>query len=109
MTTKPRWSLLPFNELEQIVKVLTHGAEKYSDYGWTEVSVKEHFDALIRHISERKKGNFNDKETALPHLAHAACRLIFIMFLDRYHLSDDPQADRIHPFFPEDLRNPFVP
>jgi len=31
---KPRWDLLPFTEVEKVVKVLTMGAKKYADGNW---------------------------------------------------------------------------
>ena len=36
-TGKPRWSLLPWNQVEQIVEILTFGAKKYADNNWKKV------------------------------------------------------------------------
>lgn len=81
---KPRWSLLPIKQVEDVVKVLTCGAQKYSDNNWENVSNIEdrYFSAAMRHISAWKQGNKLDGETGLPHLAHAVCCFLFIMWFD---------------------------
>jgi len=77
---KPRWSLLPLDAIEWVVKVLTIAAkEKYEDDNWKKVdnSIIRYQDALWRHIAAHKKGEWLDKEDKMPHLAHALCCLIF--------------------------------
>ncbi len=82
-SSKPRWDLLPWNELEEVVKVITFGAAKYSDNNWKKVSPKERYlAAAFRHLSARAKGNQKDPETGLPHLAHCICCLLFLMWHD---------------------------
>jgi len=78
---KARMDLIPFGPLEEIANVLTFGASKYSDNNWKHVEnpVARYEAALLRHISAYKKGEMNDPETGLPHLAHAGCCLMFLM------------------------------
>ena len=57
---KPRWSLLPPDEIEEVVKVLTEGAKKYKDNNWQKVDPKEYLDALGRHINAYRKGEKYD-------------------------------------------------
>lgn len=83
---KLRWDLLPIAIVEDIVKVLTFGATKYADNNWQKVdNAKErYYAALMRHITSWRKGKINDPETAdLPHLACAACNLIFLSWFDK--------------------------
>ena len=79
--TKPRYELLPPKPIEDIVKVLTVGARKYSDENWRYVDplYDRYYAAALRHIQAWRMGEVNDPETGLPHLAHAGCCLIFLM------------------------------
>lgn len=51
---KPRWSLLPWDVLEWVVKVLTFGSKKYEDHNWQKVpnAVDRYESALHRHLWE---------------------------------------------------------
>jgi hypothetical protein len=82
---KPRWDLLPMGEIEEIVKVLTFGAKKYADNSWQEVprGVERYFASLLRHLVAWRTGNDSDDESGLHPLAHAACNIIFLLYLIR--------------------------
>ena len=81
---KLRWDLLPFKELEDIVKVLTFGANKYKDNNWmfVENAKSRYFAAAMRHLAAYQKGELIDEETGLTHLSHAATNLMFLMFFN---------------------------
>ena len=81
---KPRWCLLPIKQVEDVVKVLTFGAIKYNDNNWKYVkdAKNRYYSAAMRHLKDWKLGKKTDKEWKLPHLAHAVCCLLFIMWLD---------------------------
>lgn len=81
---KLEWSLLPWREVKQVVKVLTLGAQKYSRENWQHVpgAERRYFDAAMRHLTARRMGEINDPETKLPHLAHAVCCLLFHLWFD---------------------------
>lgn len=78
---KPRWELLPVEPIEEVVKVLSHGAQKYSDDNWVHVKPfkPRYYAAALRHIFAWWKGERTDPESGLHHLAHAVCCLIFLM------------------------------
>jgi hypothetical protein len=77
---KLEYGLLPPLALEETVKVLTFGAQKYEPDNWQFVpdSKRRYFDALQRHVWAWKQGEKDDKESGLPHLAHAMCCLMFL-------------------------------
>jgi len=76
------FALLPVDALEEIIKVLMYGAEKYSRDNWSNVgSWKTYFNALMRHSWAWWKGEDNDAETGLSHLAHAGCCVLFMLAL----------------------------
>lgn len=56
---------------------------------------RRYYDAAIRHLTAWWDGERNDPESNLPHLAHAACCIIFLLWLDdnpqtREHADNDP-------------------
>ena len=62
------------NALEEVGKVGTYGAKKYSDNGWKEVPNGEarYTDAMLRHIFKPFTGEPRDPDTNLLHAAHVA-------------------------------------
>lgn len=85
---KPRYSLIPPLAEEEMVKVLTFGANKYAPNNWQNVDdMSRYVDAALRHIASYRKGERNDAETNLHHLAHAMCCLAFIVDLEKQNES----------------------
>ena len=83
--TKPRWSLLPNGTVATVVAVLEFGAKKYSVDNWQTIpdAERRYYDAAMRHIDAwRFKKDLNDPDSGLPHLAHAVCCLLFLMWFD---------------------------
>ena len=84
---KLQWSLLPFAEVEEVVKVLMNGASKYKPDNWKKCDdTKRYEDALMRHVIAYIKGNKIDEVSqggdGLSHLAHAICNCLFLMWFD---------------------------
>jgi len=79
---KTRWSLLPFEIIEEIVKVMEFGADTYGIDNWKQLKNfnDRFFSACIRHLVKWKQGNKIDDETNLSHLAHAATCIIFLLW-----------------------------
>ena len=77
---KLEYGLLPPLALEETVKVLTFGAQKYERDNWQVVpdSKRRYFDALQRHVWAWKQGEQIDTESGIHHLAHAMCCLMFL-------------------------------
>ncbi len=89
---KPPMAMIPQEALRRIASVMGHGAEKYPEPKWIKLSDVAHLNAALRHISEHLRGNYRDIQSGLPHLAHAATRLIFAMETGGYQtISDDGQ------------------
>ena len=82
---KLQWSLMPFEELKDVVRVLMHGAEKYSPDNWKKCdNVVRYKDALMRHVIAYVSGEKTDPEFDLSHLAHAICNCLFLMWFDKH-------------------------
>lgn len=89
---KLQWSLMPFEELKDVVKVLMHGAEKYSPDNWKNCdNVVRYKDALMRHVIAYVSGEEIDSEFGLSHLAHAVCNCLFLMWFDKH--KDDKASE----------------
>lgn len=80
---KPRFSLLP-SQIWQVIDVLEFGAKRYGIDNWQQVdNAKErYFNACHRHLQAWWSGERLDSESGLPHLAHAVCCLLFLMWGD---------------------------
>lgn len=89
---KPRYDLIPPDALDSIAQVLAYGADKYSPRGWEKgTSWGRYFAACMRHLWAWWRGERLDPESALPHLAHAAC---CVMFLLAYEIREVGEDDR---------------
>ena len=87
---KQRWDFLPFDALNEVVKVYTWGHEVkgYGPDNWKTVEPRDrYFAALMRHIHEWREGNKKDHESKIWIMAHvifnAMCLLWFDMKSDR--------------------------
>jgi len=79
---KPMWSLLPFKALEEIVKVLDFGAQKYCRHNWMHLYDFEdrYLSAALRHLAAWGDGEEKDDKSGLSHLAHAGACILFLLW-----------------------------
>ena len=82
---KPKWNLLPWSEVEDVVKVLTFGAKKYAPDNWKFVddANSRYMDATMRHLVAHQQGEQRDSESGESHIAHAICCLLFMLWHDK--------------------------
>jgi hypothetical protein len=82
---KLRWDLLDLDLVEEVVKILTFGANKYGPNNWQKVEDAEerYYAALMRHLTEYRKGNSIDEESGLSHLSHLLCNAIFLLWFEK--------------------------
>lgn len=93
---KPKWSLLPFRALKEVVDVLTYGAKKYAPDNWKKVpnAKQRYIDAGFRHFTTYASGEKLDSETGKSHLAHAMCCLLYLLAFEVGEHRD--QSDNDH-------------
>ncbi|MFO0448763.1 MAG: dATP/dGTP diphosphohydrolase domain-containing protein [Pseudomonadota bacterium] len=79
------YTLVPWDGLEEVVKVLEFGARKYARDNWKHVEGGEqrYQAAAFRHLIAYNQGETVDQETGLSHLAHAGCCLLFLLSLEK--------------------------
>ena len=82
---KRDFTLLPWAGVEEIVKVLEFGAQKYDRDNWKHVEDAQHryTKAAFRHLVAYNNREINDPESGLPHLAHVGCCILFLLALEK--------------------------
>jgi hypothetical protein len=90
-TGKLQWSLLPIDPIEEVIKILMYGAQKYSANSWQKLEngKERYYSALLRHLTAWQKGEKNDPESGLPHLSHVLCNAVFLSELDKEVKSEE--------------------
>ncbi len=64
--------------IQEVSAVRKYGAEKYgSTEDWRSTPPIKHFNAIMRHLNAFLDGEYDDQESKLSHLAHAATTLMF--------------------------------
>ena len=80
---KTDWSLLPWDAVEEIIKVLQFGAGKYSPWNWAEnggFKFNRLFNSSMRHfVAWFWRREDLDPETGLSHMAHLGCNVLFLL------------------------------
>lgn len=95
-TGKADWALVPWDSIEEIVKVLEFGKTKYAAWNWSTgegFTYTRVFNSSMRHLLAWVRGQDNDPETGLSHIAHLGCNVLFLMYFikhkDKYTTNDD--------------------
>lgn len=95
-TGKSDYSLLPWDALDEVVKVMEYGKTKYSAHNWScgaGFKYSRVFNATMRHLLAFMRGEDKDPETGLSHIAHCACNVLFLLhfikFKKKYNTCDD--------------------
>ncbi len=87
---KARFDLLPPRPVEDVVRVLTFGASKYGDRNWEQgMPWMGCVASAKRHLSAWEQGQDLDPESGLPHLAHVATNVVFLLEYSRTHPEHD--------------------
>lgn len=98
---KTDWAILPFAAIEEIIKVLKFGEGKYARGNFATnggISYSRLVNALIRHTVSFARGEDNDPETGLSHMAHAGCCVVFLLHYITHKdefTSNDDRSDKI--------------
>ncbi len=80
---KPRWSLLDFETLSDVVDVLELGAKKYGPSNFRNVEPIRYVDSTMRHWHSYLSGEEVDQESGKSHLHHMICGLMFLDYFRR--------------------------
>lgn len=79
-TDKPPLATLPWKALREVAMVQAYGAQKYAPYNWKKgLEITRNASCAIRHIADYLDGRDIDDESKRHALAHAACRVLFML------------------------------
>ncbi len=82
---KLMWELLPLQDVEDVVRVFTAGAQKYGVDHWQKLpnGYQRYKAAMFRHLLEFEKGNWTDEETGCIHLAQVVWNAIALLHIEK--------------------------
>lgn len=96
-TGKLRWDLLPPDAMEELVRIYTRGAEKYSDRNWEKgMRWGRCVRALKSHLNKWERGTTFDEElTDCRHLAMVAWNALALLTYELRGIGEDdrPQIE----------------
>jgi hypothetical protein len=91
---KLQWSLVDFDSLEGLVKVLEYGANKYAPNNWKKgMPVTQVSESLMRHLFAFLRGEDVDPESGCRHISHVMCNAMFIEYIMREKPHYDNRQD----------------
>ena len=74
----------------ELAKVLGYGALKYEAHNWKNgLPISRYYSACMRHLLAFNDGETFDPESGLNHLGHAACNIMFMLYM----LNHKPELD----------------
>jgi len=96
---KPDLSLIPISTLEDEARVWEYGKRKYVAWNWAKgMAWSIPLACALRHLAAWQRGEENDPESGLPHLAHAMCNLRMLTLYSRtYRAGDDRPVEWLSP------------
>ena len=83
---KTRYDLLPFESIEEIMRVLEYGCNKYGKNNWQKIENAHErlWNAAMRHLIAAKDDiDAIDNETNFSHLSHCAANLLFLLWFSK--------------------------
>ena len=87
---KLKVDLIPSEPIEALAAILTYGSTEkpnpdgtkgYGDNNWMEgLKFRKVYGAMLRHLLAYRRGEYQDQESGHPHLWHAFCNLMFLIY-----------------------------
>lgn len=88
--SKSPLSWIPASAVREIGNVLKFGAKKYGKNNYKKgMEWSRLADAALRHIYAWADGEDLDQESKLPHLAHAGCCIVMLLFYQAKGVGED--------------------
>lgn len=79
---KVQWSLVDFQSLEPMVRVLEYGAKKYARDNWKKgMPASQILESMLRHTFKLMNGEFVDEESMCEHVGHIQCNALFLAYV----------------------------
>lgn len=79
------WSLVDFDSLDEMVKVMQANIGKYDRDNWKKgLNVSRIYNSMIRHLNALKRGEEIEPEDGLHHVGHIMTRAMFLAFMYKF-------------------------
>ena len=83
---KPKWSLVYYPAIEDMIRVLEFGCKKYDKNNWKKpMNREEILESIQRHLAKLFEGEEIDSESLEHHISHIMARCMFYF----YHSKND--------------------
>ena len=111
---KPPIDLIDQEIILELAKVLGYGAKKYKAHNWKiGLPISRYYSACLRHLLAFNSGETFDSDSGLNHLGHAACNLMFMLYMLKHkpELDDRPEVQNKKPqvgFTSQDMIDAFT-
>jgi len=75
---KPKWSLVHYDSLIPMIRVLEFGAKKYAPFNWQKgLDLKEILESMQRHLAKLMDNEEIDTESGISHMGHIQANAMF--------------------------------
>lgn len=96
---KVDFALVPVHPHTEVARVWTFGKKKYDAWNWKKGFIwSRPYAAALRHIYAWARGESNDPETGMPHLAHAICCLMMLIEFEHKGIGEDDRQKEFDEF-----------
>lgn len=90
---KPPVDLIPWDAMREVARVYGYGETKYGDFNYLKgMPWRRLYGSTLRHLFSWSVGEDLDKESGLPHLAHACCDILMLLTYAVRKLGTDNRA-----------------
>jgi len=87
---KLRWDLIPYDALEKVVEVYTHGSAKYDDENWRNgMNYKRMYGSIMRHLTKWYRGEDIDKDSGCLHLSNVVWGCLSLIWMQMNDVGED--------------------
>lgn len=92
---KLKWSYIHWPSMEEMVKVLMYGANKYAPHNWMKgLPMTEISESLLRHLFAFMQGEDIDPESGESHIGHMMCNLMFMNYVYKFKTEFDDRRNK---------------
>ena len=87
-------TLIDIEFILEILKVFEYGKQKYELNNWIYLEPERLYNAMFRHFVKLGLGEYNDKESGLPHISHIAanCAMLYTLTKQNETLTTNQQT-----------------
>ena len=95
-TGKLKWSYIHWPSMEELVKVMEHGATKYGPNNWKKgLYITEVSESLLRHLFAFLEGEDIDEESGESHWGHILCNAMFLNYMCKFKPEFDDRENKV--------------